>query len=181
MPHMRGEIVDLRSWAKRAPAVPESWFLRPEGAHGIHGTAHIQRVHILAERLARDLAWDDTARRRVLAAALWHDLGRTHDGDEPEHGARSAERAVELHLVDTLPPADAQAVLFAIRYHSLADETGRAAGTEGDRQILWLLKDADALDRIRLGRHDLDTSRLRFAESRDLVGFATRLFLLGRA
>ena len=40
--------------------------------------------------------------------------------------------------------------------------------------LVALLKDADALDRVRLG--DLDVSRLRFAQARQMVDFAQELF-----
>lgn len=39
---------------------------------------------------------------------------------------------------------------------------------------MCLLKDADGLDRVRLG--DLDPSYLRFPEARDMVGFAEDLY-----
>lgn len=169
---------DVQSWAERAPAVSTRWFLRPERADGIHGADHIRRVHVLADRLTTELGWHETARRRVLAAALWHDIGRTHDGEEPEHGARSAERAVVLGLAGKLDAADADAALFAVRLHSLADEAAYPVAGETDLEILWLLKDADALDRVRLGRDDLDPSRLRFAHSHRLIGFAARLYEL---
>ena len=198
---MEHDVDDIDAWARTAPEVPAQWFLEPDRAHGIHGAGHIRRVYVLAERLTRELGSDETARRRVLTAALWHDIGRTHDGVEPEHGARSVTRAVELGLVDELTSADVAVVLFAIRFHSLDDETGGAAASDGQEedpllalllphplplpppdpvaalQTLWLLKDADALDRIRLGLgDDCDPSYLRFERSRKLIGFAQRLY-----
>ena len=44
--------------------------------------------------------------------------------------------------------------------------------------LLWLLKDADALDRVRLG--DLDPRHLRSANARDLIESADELYLRTR-
>ena len=199
---MNCALKDCRAWTGTVPDVPAGWFLEPDRTHGIHGAGHIRRVHILAERLMLEMDWDDDAQNRVLCAALWHDIGRTHDGIEPEHGARSA---AQLGLVDELPADDAAVVLFAIRYHSLDDVTAIAAADDGGvaaddlrvavngafgsassfalpdpdaaLDVLWLLKDADALDRIRLGVFGCcDPSYLRFERSRELIGFARDLY-----
>jgi hypothetical protein len=167
---MNCELKDRHAWTGTTPEVPAGWFLEPDRTHRIHGAGHIQ-----------------------------------HDGIEPEHGARSAARAVELGLVDELSADDAAVVLFAIRYHSLDDVTAIAAaddacvaaddlfmtvnGAIGSASsfalpdpdaaldVLWLLKDADALDRIRLGVFGCcDPSYLRFDHSHKLVGFARDLY-----
>jgi HD superfamily phosphodiesterase len=178
------DLDDVDAWARTAPAVPDEWFLEPDRAYGIHGAGHIRRVHILADRLTRELGWDAEARRRVLTAALWHDIGRTHDGWEPGHGRRSVERAVELGLDESLENDDDRAVvLFAILCHSDEDEEASAALEalsadlrEAAVQALRLLKDADALDRVRLGYYDLDPRRLRFDCSHELISFANALY-----
>jgi hypothetical protein len=56
---------------------------------------------------AIELRWDDADTRLVLTAALWHDIGRTNDGEDPRHGAQSAARVLELGLPDA--PATAAA------------------------------------------------------------------------
>ncbi len=176
---------DAESWAERAPRVPAEWFRRPSA---LHGAAHTARVHIHAQRLTRDLGCSETDTRLVLTAALWHDIGRVHDGWAPEHGAQSAARAVQLGLTTRLTPDEAEVVLFAIALHSLPDESaapearrrqasGLLAEPERALRILWLLKDADALDRVRLGPgEDADPRQLRHRETRDLIPFAARLY-----
>jgi hypothetical protein len=82
---------------------------------------------------------------------------------EPRHGFRSVQRADQLGLFDTLLPGDADLVRFAITWHSRPDGRAVAASAKSPKlhapaereralRILWLLKDADALDRVRLSR-----------------------------
>jgi hypothetical protein len=71
------------------------------------------------------------------------------------------------------PPASLELIAQACDWHVCPD---REAGW--DHPVLWLLKDADGLDRARL--HDLDPSYLRHRETRrwlkqaDLLYRATR-------
>ncbi len=174
-------------WLAQAPKVPKHWFAHR--SH-LHGARHTQRVHIHAQRLVRELRWDDTDSRLALSTALWHDIGRTHDGVEPEHGARSVERTRELGFLQPLAPEEAALVSFAIALHSRSDEHARQevaewhearrlAEPERALRILWLLKDADALDRVRLGWWDTtDPTQLRHPEAVAMMEFAVQLYWL---
>ena len=154
---------DADAWAMRAPDVPDHWFRRRSR---LHGPSHTRRVHVHAQRLLEELRWPVADARLVLHAALWHDIGRRGDGVEPDHGRSSVERADELGLTAQLAPGDAAIVRFAILRHSLRDrgaeeqaqelaarddEARRLADPGRALRVLWLLKDADALDRVRLG------------------------------
>jgi len=170
---------DAGAWAGQAADVPAEWF-----AHfsWLHGVRHTQRVHIHGQRLVRELRWPEDDAAVVLSAVLWHDIGRVNDGWDPQHGALGAARVVELGLHESLPEADAQLALFAIRYHCRDDGQGslRAAGQDDPERalrILWLLKDADALDRVRLGggAYDVDSTALRHECTLAMVGFAEEL------
>jgi len=169
---------DAGAWAGQAADVPAEWF-----AHfsWLHGVRHTQRVHIHAQRLVRELRWPEADACIALSAALWHDVGRVNDGWDPGHGALSAARVVELGLHESLSEADAQAALFAIRYHCRSDGHGslRAAGQDDPKRalrILWLLKDADALDRVRLGGwEDPDPAQLRHPRAVPMIPFAREL------
>jgi HD superfamily phosphodiesterase len=180
---------DTTAWAARVPIVPTEWFVRPSTLHGV---SHTQRVHIHAQRLTGELGWAKPDAQLVLAAALWHDIGRTNDDDDPRHGAQSAARSVELGLPAALAPADADAVLFAIVWHCLSDEGAeedarrrhgarRLAEPERALRILWLLKDADALDRVRLQPWEAaDPAQLRFPCTAASLPFARKLFAVLR-
>jgi HD superfamily phosphodiesterase len=181
--------VEARTWLARRPDVPECWFRH---VSRVHGVTHTQRVHIHAQRLIDRLGWNDADGELALTAALWHDIGRQGDGVEPEHGARSVARADELRLTDCLAPADAAALRFAILRHSLpdrgaaeqaatlahsADAARRLAEPERALRVLWLLKDADALDRVRLGLGECaDPRQLRHAATVELIPFAGALY-----
>ena len=170
---------DAGAWAGQAADVPADWF--PHFSR-LHGVSHTQRVHIHARRLIRTLRWPEADANVVLSAALWHDIGRVDDGRDPQHGARGAARVEQLGLHASLPEADARLALFAIRYHCRSDRRGalRAAGQddpEGALRILWLLKDADALDRVRLGdgAWEVDSTTLRHGCTVEMVDFAEEL------
>jgi len=169
---------DLQAWAALAPVVRPDWFVHDSSLHGVR---HTQRVHIHVRRLARALSWDDTDAGLALQAALWHDIGRTDDGWDPGHGEDSARRARKKQLLDVLSPADAALVVFAIRLHCLPDDLGeeearRLAEQERGLRILWLLKDADGLDRVRLRGHEgPDPAQLRHPQAIDMIPFARRL------
>lgn len=173
----------------RRPMVDAYWFRH---FSRIHGVSHTQRVHLHAQRLLEQLAWDPSDADLVLHAALWHDIGRRGDGVEPVHGASSVARADELGLASDLTPARAAVVRFAILRHSLPDrdapqqaaglatsedEARRLADPECALQVLWLLKDADALDRVRLGFGECaDPRQLRHQETTALIPFAAALY-----
>ncbi len=183
------ERAHAEAWARRAPQVPDEWFFHRSR---LHGASHTKRVHIHAQRLLEQLGWSEADAELVLCAALWHDIGRVGDGIEPGHGAASAVRAGVLGLSAHLAPADAAVVRFAIVRHSLRDrgaeecaaelassedEARRLAEPERALRVLRLLKDADALDRVRLGFDECaDPARLRHPETEALIPFAAQLY-----
>jgi HD superfamily phosphodiesterase len=170
---------DADAWAARVADVPAEWFTHASWLHGVH---HTQRVHVHAQRLVRKLDWAAADASIVLTAALWHDIGRVNDGWDPRHGTLSAARVRRRGLHASLTVADTRLALFAVRYHCRSDKRGklRAAGQhdpERALRILWLLKDADALDRVRLGdgAYEVDSTALRHACSVEMVDFAVEL------
>jgi HD superfamily phosphodiesterase len=181
---------EAAAWTARAPRVPTGWFKRRSSLHGV---THTQRVHIHAQRLAGQLDWPRADRELVLSAALWHDIGRETDGVEPSHGRGSAARADELGLTAGLSDDRAAVVRFAIERHCLVDggaeryaaelaaaddPARRLAQPERALRVLWLLKDADALDRVRLGCGErADPRQLRHPETIALIDFADALYL----
>jgi HD superfamily phosphodiesterase len=177
---MTADPRDLAAWVARAPHVPAGWFRHESRLHGVH---HTQRVHIHAQRLAELLDWPEADTRLALHAALLHDIGRRHDGPDRWHGAASASRAERLGLVDDLSADEVRVVLFAVTCHSRSDRRARAQAADLDDEaqralrILWLLKDADALDRVRLGpRESADPSMLRHPQTGLLLDFADDLY-----
>jgi len=142
-----------------------NWFtLQPPST--LHGITHAARVMVWTTVLAEDGPLFEPA----LWAAACHDLCRLDDGPDPGHGERAAMWVIEelpRHLEE--PPAHLDAIASAVRWHAYPD---RDAGWRDE--LLWILKDADALDRVRLG--DLDEGRLRSAAARGRVDDADELF-----
>ena len=173
---------DARAWADRAADVPATWFARESWLHGVR---HTQRVHIHAQRLVSELNWPEHDARVALRAALWHDIGRVNDGWDPRHGALSAKRVADRGLDAAFSKADSRIARFAIRDHSRSDRHGELRATdEADHEralrVLWLLKDADALDRVRLappgqGAYEIDSTTLRLTCTIEMIEFAEEL------
>ena len=177
------------------PAPDPAWFRRASGydaSASIHGLGHTRRVMIHARAIAQAegfLAWEQEA---LFRAALWHDIGRTDDSADYYHGAKSAGKVLALGLHQGLEPLVYETALFAVTHHSGSEAHGERAARrleffqpqgESFRRVLipgdsalrvfQALKDADALDRVRLG--DLDKSYLRFPSSRKRVDLASAL------
>jgi hypothetical protein len=156
------------------------WFERPGSIHGI---SHTRRVLIHAQQIAAARDLDPEWFESLVLAVAWHDIGRTHDGREPEHGANSVAKVRSLGLGAAIAPEVLGRTLFAIEWHSVPDyhAVDRAAGFPSGHspepgsmlRVLWLLKDADGLDRVRI--QDLDPGQLRYEESLELVAGAWKL------
>ena len=62
----------------------------------VHGPGHIHRVLLLAALLCWKEGAPEEMVRQVFQAASYHDVGRTFDGYDIYHGARSALRLAAL-------------------------------------------------------------------------------------
>ena len=134
-----------------------------------------QRV-LLEKHLAPALCLQVLARcahspmiRQVFRAASYHDVGRTFDGYDIYHGARSALRLAALTGQTGEALVELQAAVTA---HSRPDrEMASIVASFQPRDLphamalTRLLKDADHLDRVRLG--DLDPKFLRHDSAKD--------------
>lgn len=142
----------------------------------LHGQAHVARVMVHAIRLVEATGQPALA-PRLWAAVFLHDLARQHDGVCHRHGADAARRLREEPVLQArlaeagLTPADFPVIEAAVTAHSAPAEMSR---THEHWPLTALLKDADALDRVRLG--DLDPRYLRHREAHAMLGFAQELF-----
>ena len=144
----------------------------------IHGIGHIERVLFFGGLIAMGNECNEADTRLLLTACSYHDIGRWDDSLDDDHGRRSSEKLPE---VICLPPDDMAIVQAAIYAHSVNDvhmeEIIRNYGIYDKQralQIARMLKDADALDRVRV--LDLDPSFLRFPCSCKYVDFAYELY-----
>jgi len=190
-------LADSHLTAGLPQARPE-WFIRPNGfnaAHTIHGLGHTHRVLIHALAIADALGLDAWEREALTCAALWHDIGRTDDVADYYHGAKSAGKAVALGLHEGIDPVVREVALYAVTHHSGSELHGETAADflgyheldtdglswpwrpidpDGALLVFRVFKDADGLDRVRLG--DLDPSYLRTEPAREMVARAWELY-----
>lgn len=144
----------------------ESWL-----AHDsyIHGIGHLSRVFILQELICNKLEEQGVVVNREATrwAAMAHDVGRVDDGMDLDHGQRSAEW-IRDNLNDRMSPELMDTVTYIVHWHVPHDSEAPVMTTE-----LKVLKDADGLDRVRLG--DLDAAYLRTDAAKELVETAREL------
>lgn len=158
------------------PFVPLPEYFRHRSA--LHGQAHVARVMVHALRLIEATGWEHEA-ARLWAAVYLHDLERTHDGQCLRHGANAVARwekqlPLQLHIMSGgVAESDYAAIALAVEVHCLPN-TEEPPHDHPYWPLVALLKDADGLDRVRLG--DLDPSCLRLPPSLTMIEFAQQLY-----
>ena len=144
----------------------------------IHGQGHIERVILLSLLLSFYYKLNKNDTDILRYAASLHDTKRVDDSYDTEHGYRAALYSIDYAKIDECDKNILQAVLAT---HSRSDkdmdktiEEFFVKDMDRARYLSKLFKDADALDRVRLG--DLDQKYLRNDFSHDLVDFSNKLF-----
>lgn len=168
----------FRYWEKYMEAQVQFWDI--PGGPEIHAGSHCERVLLHALRIGEAQGMKLRAMIALAHASIFHDTRRKDNYLDVGHGDRAAEyyqehcEKAKLHF---LPEAYA-----AIKYHDRDDALGEDyIIREGKSEVgEWLavfhaFKDADALDRLRLGTWCLDVSFLRTDEAKGMVGYAQRL------
>lgn len=167
-----------------------------ESPNGVHGILHTKRVMLHCISLSNAIDLPENERGILELTALYHDIGRQHDDACTEHGKWSVEKRNELVLpleyisvnewgeshFDYLNSVEEEVVDFLMDYHCRSDSEANKAieqmedGEQKEmiQRLFPIFKDADALDRVRLG--DLDPAYLRTKEARKRVEFARNVF-----
>jgi len=132
------------------------------------------RVFILQELICDQLEAQGMAvnRQATRWAAATHDVGRVDDGTDLDHGRRSAQWMKE-NLAQVMSPETLDLATYAVHWHVPSDSEAPVMTAE-----LMVLKDADGLDRVRLG--DLDEAYLRTDAAKGLVEIAHELYEASR-
>ena len=137
-----------------------------------HGPGHIGRVMLLGAIIAMQQRFTARETELLLIACAYHDIGRINDYRDEHHGRRAADMLPEIPGLGVTAD-ELTCIQAAVATHSTDDEKIDAfAGAYGVaaetgalcRRLCKGLKDADNLDRVRIG--DLDTRHLRFPESK---------------
>lgn len=147
----------------------------------LHTKNHCSRVLLLALCIGYQKNLSDEELDVLGMAAIFHDSRRLDDGIDKGHGRRAAEYYKEYCQTHNLPYDER--IYYITYYHDQDDSSGlseiRRSKTLDSRAVLLyqIFKDADALDRFRLGPNGLDVSFLRTKEAEGLVDFAKQLIL----
>lgn len=154
------------------------YFILPTLYHrpnGIHGLGHVRRTLLLSLLMA-DFDKLSARHTRILAyASVYHDIGRTHDGVDDYHGYASYQKVLEQGLLNSQDASEVYLVKELIERHAISDNRAFSLETinEGMRaEVRFLLrcfKDADGLDRVRLGDLNVDYLRTDVARKMPLV------------
>ena len=144
-----------------------------------HTKSHCARVLLLALLIGHQKGLSEEEKDALGMAAIFHDARRLDDGIDQGHGKRGAANYKDYCLASGLP-YDAR-TYYITYYHDQDDSLGLSeiskVSSLGDRGVLLfqIFKDADALDRFRLGPEGLNVNFLRTEEARQLVEFAKNL------
>jgi HD superfamily phosphodiesterase len=142
----------------------------------VHGISHTYRVMYHVLNIGR-LAGLNHEIKLAFCAAFIHDMARKHDGYCIEHGVWSTKSKFplfsKLFLETGVDSEGLKAIKLAVSNHSIRHEIRK---DHPFSTTVALLKDADALDRIRIGENNLKPEYLRFPVSLTLIDFAKELY-----
>lgn len=165
LPEVRDVYLEYKNRMKRM-------VLFSRGGSAIHGISHQARVLLLSLIIAHMKGLPKRDWRVLAEAAIYHDTRRTHDGVDSEHGLFAKE-----YYMETVSKAD-PLVAHLCEYHCMKDEDGYTAiyksrqlskNRSRSKLLYDIFKDADALDRVRLGLRDMDIRMLRTDEAKTLT------------
>ena len=146
---------------------------------GIHGLSHTRRVLFLSLILSWMEGLTETDQDLLCQAAIYHDIGRSNDNFDPEHGRESYKKILRNKLIKA-EVQEQEMLRFIIENHCISDRQARQLLTNyggNDPEHLFKLylifKDADGLDRIRI--NDLDVKQLRTPSAHKLLLVAREL------
>ena len=146
----------------------------------IHGINHNLRVLVHSIILSSLLGLERDSLKIIVYAAMYHDIGRVNDTEDKSHGKRSADKISELKL--DLTEEQKNILRAIVQSHSLPDNQFENICKEYDikniklcRILFNILKDSDALDRVRLEYPYIKLDFLRINYSLSLVEFAYEL------
>jgi len=149
----------------------------------IHGISHNERVALLACYIGIQEGLNDEELRLVLEATKYHDIGRGFEGNHGQYSAIIIDRNKE-HIFPNLSDDEINTIKALCHGHSVDDnkyiEIAKLYGIENIekfKRLLDIVKDADALDRVRLPRFgQLEEKYLRTETSKRIIDFSKELF-----
>lgn len=145
-----------------------------------HGISHSERVMLYGYFIGNYLNLSKEEMKLLLYGCIYHDIGRSNDLEDTLHGYYSSEMVKSLPL--NLTDEEIRILKVMMILHSCddsrIDELGFLYGVmdkEQLKKLCFILKDADALDRVRLKCNDLNPDFLRYDISKRLILSACEL------
>ena len=145
-----------------------------------HGIDHILRVSLFAGYIALKEGLDLQDFKLAVLGALYHDIGRLDDTEDEAHGSR-ASTLIEEFITD-LSDEDMTILKAIIKIHSMDDglmnivfDSYNIHNIERAKILTNVLKDADALDRVRL-YNSVNPYYLRTNTSKSLIHAAYEIY-----
>ena len=144
-----------------------------------HTKEHCARVLLLALIIGHKFCLSDEDMDALSMAAIFHDSRRIDDWLDKGHGKRAAEYYKDYCYENNIP-FDNRAY-YIMSYHDQDDAVGlleieKLFNVKENCILLYkIFKDADGLDRFRLGPNGLNINMLRTKEAIELVDFAKYL------
>ena len=153
-----------------------------------HGLHHSQKVLLFSYIIGVDLNLSDIDMQILTDAAIYHDIGRIDETEEPFHGLNSANKISSVVNNKIYEDSQNLAILKAIcEGHSCDDRQMEIIAYNYDikeenmeryQKLYQILKDADALDRTRFMKTStavLNEKYLRFPFSKTLIELANNI------
>jgi len=166
----------IQQYQSYCPLINKEYFHK---SGGIHGISHTRRVLFLTLILSWMEGLTETDRGLLCQAAIYHDIGRTNDNFDPEHGRESYKKILQHKLIKT-KDQEQEILRFIIENHCISDRQARqvlkdyqVTDPEHLFKLYLVFKDADGLDRIRI--NDLDVKQLRTPSAHKLLLVAREL------
>ena len=149
----------------------------------IHGISHNERVALLSCYIGIQEGLDIEELKLVLESAKYHDIGRGYEGNHVKYSTIIIDRNKEYIFPDLND--DEINIIKALchghsvddsRYEEIAEMYG-IRNIEQFKKLLDIVKDADALDRVRLPRFGkLDEKYLRTDTAHRMIEIAENLY-----
>ena len=140
----------------------------------IHTRSHCLRVLFLALDIAHQTGLGPDSLEILGATSVFHDTRRQDDGRDVGHGLRAASYYQEFCRSRDLAFDERVYLIMALhdRHDTEGEKMLRTKNLQDGLLLYRIFKDADALDRWRLGAKGLDPSYLRTQAARGLIDLA---------
>ena len=149
----------------------------------IHGISHNERVALLACYIGIQENLNNEELKLVLETAKYHDIGRGYEGNHGQYSTLIIDRNKE-YIFQNLNDNEINVIKALCHGHSVDDRRYKEIANiygikdlEQFKKLLNIVKDADALDRVRLPRFGkLDEKYLRTETAHGMIELAENLY-----